>query len=42
MRNSYKILRVKPEGKIPFGNSRRRCEDNIKIGLKYLRWENAD
>jgi hypothetical protein len=34
MRNSYKILIGKPEGKRPFGRSRRQWKDNIKMGLK--------
>jgi hypothetical protein len=34
MRNSYKILVGKPEGKRPLGRPRRRWEDNIKIELK--------
>jgi hypothetical protein len=32
MRNIYKILVGKHEG--PFERFRRRCEDNIKMGLK--------
>jgi hypothetical protein len=31
MRNAYKILVRKPEGKKPLGKPRRRWEDNIKI-----------
>jgi hypothetical protein len=33
MRNAYKILVGKPEGKRPLGRPRRRWEDNIKIEL---------
>jgi hypothetical protein len=34
MRNSYKILVGKPEGKRPFGRPRYRLKDNIKMYLK--------
>jgi hypothetical protein len=34
MRNTYKILVEKPEGKRPLGRPRRRWEDNIKIYLR--------
>jgi hypothetical protein len=34
MRNSYKILVGKPEGKRPLGRPKRRWEDNIKMELK--------
>jgi hypothetical protein len=34
MRNAYKILVGKPEGKIPLGRPRCRWEDNIKIDLR--------
>jgi hypothetical protein len=33
MRNSYKILVGKPEGKMPSGRRRHTWEDNIKIDL---------
>jgi 3-oxoacyl-ACP reductase-like protein len=33
----YRVLVGKPEGKRPFGRSRRRWEDNIKIELQELR-----
>jgi hypothetical protein len=36
MRNVYKILVVKPEGKRPFWRPRRRWEDNIKMDLKEI------
>jgi hypothetical protein len=35
MRNAYKILVRKPEGKKPHRRSQHRWEDNIKLGL----WE---
>jgi hypothetical protein len=34
IRNIYKILVVKPDGKIPFKEHMRRWEDNIKIYLQ--------
>jgi hypothetical protein len=41
-RNVYKILVLKPEGKTPFGTSRRRWEDNIKMDLQEVRCEGMD
>jgi hypothetical protein len=46
MRNAYKILVGKPEGKRPLGRPRRRWEDNIKMyhmetgleGVDYIYW----
>jgi hypothetical protein len=34
MRNAYKILVGKPEGKGTLGRHRRRWEDNIKMDLR--------
>jgi hypothetical protein len=34
MRNAYKVLVGKPEGKRPLGKPRHRWEGNIKIDLK--------
>jgi hypothetical protein len=34
MRNAYKILVKKPEGKMPLVRFRHRWEDNIKMDLK--------
>jgi hypothetical protein len=39
MRNAYKILVGKPEGKRPRGRPRRRWEDNIIMDLREIRWE---
>jgi hypothetical protein len=36
MRNAYKILVRKPEGKRPLGIPRRRWEDNIKTDIKKI------
>jgi hypothetical protein len=33
MRNSCRILPVRPEGKIPLGRTRLRWEDNIKMDI---------
>jgi hypothetical protein len=42
MRNSYKILVGKPEGKRSFGGRTRTWEDNIKIDLREIGWEVVD
>jgi hypothetical protein len=42
MRNAYIVLVVKPEGKRPFGKSRRRWEDNIRMDLREIGWECVD
>jgi hypothetical protein len=42
MINSYNILVGKPEGKRPFGRSRLGMEDNIRMNLRELRWEDVD
>jgi hypothetical protein len=34
MRNAYRILAGKSEGKTPLRRPRHRWEDNIKVGLK--------
>jgi hypothetical protein len=34
MRNAYKMLFGKPEGKRPFTRPRRRWEDNIKMDIR--------
>jgi hypothetical protein len=39
-RNLYMILVVKPEGKVPLGRPTRRWEDNIKIDLREMGWDN--
>jgi hypothetical protein len=41
MRNAYKILVTKPEGKRPLEHSGIR-QDNIKVDLEGTRWEGAD
>jgi hypothetical protein len=38
MRNAYKSLFGKPEGKILIGSNRHKCEDNIKTDLKEIGW----
>jgi hypothetical protein len=42
MRSAYKILIGKPGGKRPFGRSRRKWKDNIKIDLKGIECKNAN
>jgi hypothetical protein len=42
MRNAYKILVGKPEGKRPLGRPRRRWEDNININLSEIGLEAVD
>jgi hypothetical protein len=41
MRNVYKILVGKPEGKKPLERPRHRWEDNIKMDLEIV-WEDVD
>jgi hypothetical protein len=42
MRNSYKILVAKSEGKTLLGRPRHRWEDSIRIDLKEIGWEGVD
>jgi hypothetical protein len=42
MRNAYKILVGKPEGKRPLGRPRQRWEDNIRMDLREIGWEGMD
>jgi len=42
LRNSYKILISKHEGKRPQGRLRRRWEYNIRMDLKEIGWEGVD
>jgi hypothetical protein len=42
MRNVYKILVRKPEGKRPLGRSRCRSEDDTRIDLTDIVWEGVD
>jgi hypothetical protein len=39
MRNACRIFVGKPEGKRSLGRPSRRWENNIKMGLKEIRWE---
>jgi hypothetical protein len=41
MRNAYKLLVGKPEGKLPFARTRRGWE-NIRIDLRETEWESVD
>jgi hypothetical protein len=42
MRNVYRSLLGKPEGKRPFRRPRHRWEDNIRMDLKEIGWEGVD
>jgi hypothetical protein len=42
MRNAYRILGGKFEGKRPLGRSTRRVEDNIRVDLREMTWEYVD
>jgi hypothetical protein len=42
MRNAYKILVENPEGKRPFGRSRRRWKDNIRMDLLEIGWKGVE
>jgi hypothetical protein len=42
MKNACNILVGKPKGKRPLGRHRCRWEDNIKMDLKEIEWENVD
>jgi len=39
MRGMHRVLVKKPDGKRPFGRSRRRWEDNIKMDLQEVEWD---
>jgi hypothetical protein len=38
MRDTYKVLVGKPEGKVPLRRPRRKCVDNIKMDLREIAW----
>jgi hypothetical protein len=40
--NSYWFLVEIAEGKRPFGRSRCRCDDEVKMDLKEIGWEGVD
>jgi hypothetical protein len=42
LRNAYRILVGKPEGKRRLGKPRRRWVDNIKIDLREIGWDGRD
>jgi hypothetical protein len=42
MRNFYRVLMGKPEGKRPLGRSRRRWEDGIRIDHRETGWGSVD
>jgi hypothetical protein len=41
-RGAYKALVGEPEGRRPLGRPRRRWEDNIKMDLREVGWEDID
>jgi hypothetical protein len=41
-RNAYRILMGNPDGKRPLGRPRRRCLDNIEMGLREMGWDGID
>ncbi|KAJ4442930.1 hypothetical protein ANN_04527 [Periplaneta americana] len=41
-RNAYRVLVGMPEGKRPLGRSRRRWEDNIKMDLREVGYDDRD
>jgi hypothetical protein len=41
-RNAYRLLVRKLEGRRPLGRPRRRCSDNIRIGLVEVVWGDVD
>ncbi|KAJ4433358.1 hypothetical protein ANN_15617 [Periplaneta americana] len=41
-RNAYRVFVGRPEGKIPFGRPRRRWEDNIKIDLREVGYDEEE
>jgi hypothetical protein len=42
MKNAYKVVIGKPEGKRPLGRPVRRWEDNIKMGVTEIRFGVVD
>ncbi|KAJ4447258.1 hypothetical protein ANN_09262 [Periplaneta americana] len=41
-RNAYRVLVERPEGKIPLGRPKRRWEDNIKMDLREVGYDDRD
>ncbi|KAJ4437434.1 hypothetical protein ANN_17578 [Periplaneta americana] len=41
-RNAYRVFAGRPEGKRPLGRPRRRWEDNIKMDLREVRYDDRD
>jgi len=42
IRNAYRILVGKSEGKRPLGRPRCESEDNVRIDLREIAWESVD
>jgi hypothetical protein len=41
-KNAYRFFVRKPEGKRPLGKSRRKWEDNIKMDLREIIWDDIE
>ena len=41
-RNAYRVLMGTPDGKKPLGRPRRKWEDNIKMDLREVCYDNGD
>jgi hypothetical protein len=41
-RNAYRLFVGKPEGRRPLGRPRRRCLENIRMGIAEVRWGDVD
>jgi hypothetical protein len=42
MRNAYRVMVQKPEGKKPLGRPWRGWESNMRVELKGIGWKNAE
>jgi hypothetical protein len=42
MRQTYKTFVGNSEGKRPLGRPRRRWEDNVRMNIREILWENSD
>jgi hypothetical protein len=42
VKNAYKILVGKREGKRPLGRPKRRWEDNIRMDIREIGWKGVD
>jgi hypothetical protein len=42
VKNVYSISVVEPEGRRPLGRLRHKWEDNIRMGLREVRWKDVE